>query len=94
MTRNDYDPYGRLTRVSAGLSQEPGGQWRANVDADQLNGYLEYRPPTRRGGAAAAGGRVYARLSRLSLPKSDVDQVESLLDPVHFRLHLQFGESK
>jgi len=70
----------RLTRVSAGLSQEPGGQWRANVDADQLNGYLEYRPPARRGGAAAAGGRVYARLSRLSLPKSDVEQVESLLD--------------
>ena len=70
----------RLTRVSAGLSQEPGGQWRANVDADQLNGYLEYRPPARRGGAAATGGRVYARLSRLSLPKSDVEQVESLLD--------------
>jgi len=70
----------RLTRVSAGLSQEPGGRWRANVDADQLNGYLEYRPPSRRGGAAAAGGRVYARLSRLSLPKSDVEQVESLLD--------------
>jgi uncharacterized protein (TIGR02099 family) len=70
----------RLTHVSAGLSQEPGGQWRANVDADQLNGYLEYRPPARRGGAAATGGRVYARLSRLSLPKSDVEQVESLLD--------------
>ena len=70
----------RLTRVSAGLSQEPGGQWRANVDADQLNGYVEYRPPSRRGGAAPAGGRVHARLSRLSVPKSDVEQVESLLD--------------
>lgn len=70
----------RLTRVSAGLSQEAGGQWRANLDADQLNGYVEYRPPSKRGGAAAAGGRVYARLSRLSLPKSDVAQVESLLD--------------
>jgi uncharacterized protein (TIGR02099 family) len=70
----------RLTRVSAGLSQEPGGTWRANLDADQLNGYVEYRPPSRRGGGAAAGGRVYARLSRLSVPKSDVEQVESLLD--------------
>jgi uncharacterized protein YhdP len=70
----------RLTRVSAGLSQDAGGVWRANVDADQLNGYLEYRPPSRRGGAASAGGRVHARLSRLSLPKSDVEQVESLLD--------------
>ena len=69
----------RLTNVSAGLSQE-AGLWRANVDADQLNGYVEYRPASRRGGAAAAGGRVYARLSRLSVPKSDVEQVESLLD--------------
>jgi uncharacterized protein YhdP len=54
--------------------------WRANVDADQLNGYLEYRPPSRRGGVAASGGRVHARLSRLSVPKSEVEQVESLLD--------------
>jgi uncharacterized protein (TIGR02099 family) len=69
----------RLTNVSAGLSQE-AGLWRANVDADQLNGYVEYRPPSRRGGAAAAGGRVHARLSRLSVPKSEVEQVESLLD--------------
>ena len=69
----------RLTRVTAGLSQE-GGVWRVNLDADQLNGHVEYRPPTRRGGAATAGGRVYARLARLSLPKSDVEQVESLLD--------------
>ncbi|MDE2095253.1 MAG: TIGR02099 family protein, partial [Burkholderiales bacterium] len=69
----------RLTHVSAGLSQV-AGVWRANVDADQLNGYVEYRPPSARGGVATAGGRVYARLSRLSLPKSDVDQVETLLD--------------
>ncbi|MBC7975966.1 MAG: hypothetical protein H7138_13425 [Myxococcales bacterium] len=69
----------RLSRVSAGLSQD-GGVWRANVDADQLNGYLEYRVPTRRGGAVTAGGRVYARLARLSLPKGDDAQVEALLD--------------
>jgi len=69
----------RLTRVSAGLSQD-AGVWRANVDAEQLNGYIEYRVPTRRGGAATAGGRVYARLSRLSLPKGDDEQVEALLD--------------
>ena len=69
----------RLTHVSAGLSQV-ADVWRANVDADQLNGYVEYRPPSVRGGVATAGGRVYARLSRLSLPKSDVDQVETLLD--------------
>ncbi len=69
----------RLTRVSAGLSQE-AGVWRANLDADQLDGYVEYRPPSRRGAAATAGGRVFARLSRLSLPKSEIEQVESLLD--------------
>ena len=69
----------RLTNVSAGLSQE-AGLWRANVDADQLNGYVEYRPAVRRGGAAVAGGRVHARLSRLSVPKGEVEQVESLLD--------------
>ena len=69
----------RLTNVSAGLSQE-AGVWRANVDADQLNGYVEYRLPTRRGGSAAAAGRVYARLARLSLPKDETAQVESLLD--------------
>lgn len=69
----------RLTHVSAGLSQD-AGVWRANVDAEQLNGYVEYRVPTRRGGAATAGGRVYARLSRLSLPKGDDEQVERLLD--------------
>ncbi|MES2992375.1 MAG: YhdP family protein [Pseudomonadota bacterium] len=69
----------RLTRVSAGLSQQ-AGVWRANVDAEQLNGYVEYRLPVRRAGAAAAGGRVYARLSRLSLPKGEDEQVESLLD--------------
>lgn len=64
----------RLTRVVAGLSQDDT-LWRANVDADQLNGYVEYRPPRR-----AGGGRVYARLSRLSLPKSDAEGVETLLE--------------
>jgi uncharacterized protein (TIGR02099 family) len=66
----------RLTDVTAGLSQE-NGLWRANVDANELDGYLEYRPARRGGGAA---GRVYARLSRLSLPKGEAERVESLLE--------------
>ncbi|MDP3823926.1 MAG: YhdP family protein [Burkholderiales bacterium] len=66
-----------LTRLVAGVSLD-AGLWRANLDADQLNGYVEYRPPARTGTAAA--GRVFARLSRLSLPRGEVDQVESLLD--------------
>jgi uncharacterized protein (TIGR02099 family) len=67
----------KLTKLVAGISNE-GNLWRANLDADQLNGYVEYRAPMRRTGVGA--GRVYARLSRLSLPKSDAEQVETLLD--------------
>lgn len=68
----------RLTKVVIGASQDDG-LWRANLDAEQLNGYVEYRP-ARRGAGSAAAGRVFARLSRLSLPKSDADSVETLLD--------------
>ena len=70
----------RLSAVRANLTQDMG-QWRVNVEADQLNGYVEYRPPQRDlTPNAATAGRVYARLSRLSLPKSEVDKVEDLLD--------------
>ncbi len=70
----------RLNRVVAGVSQE-GSVWRVNLDADQVNGYIEYRAPRAAALAgAASAGRVYARLSRLSLPKEDVADVESLLD--------------
>ena len=67
----------KLTKLVAGISNE-GNLWRANLDADQLSGYIEYRAPMRRTGVGA--GRVYARLARLSLPKSDAEQVETLLD--------------
>jgi uncharacterized protein (TIGR02099 family) len=66
----------RLANVTAGLSQQ-ADLWRANVDADELDGYVEYRP-ARRG--AVGAGRVFARLSRLSLPKGEAEHVESLLD--------------
>lgn len=65
----------QFNRVVAGISQDEG-TWRANVDAEQFNGYLEYR----QGRVAQAPGRVYARLARLSLPKGDADSVETLLD--------------
>ena len=63
-----------LNNVVVGGSRE-GPDWRANVDAAELNGYVEYRQP---GGASA--GRVYARLSRLSLGQSNATDVETLLD--------------
>jgi uncharacterized protein (TIGR02099 family) len=65
----------RLSNVTAGLSRQ-GELWRASVGADELEGYIEYRPARR----AAGAGRVYARLARLSLPKGEVERVESLLD--------------
>lgn len=64
----------------AGIDRD-GDVWRANVDATELNGYLEYRPATQAMAAnAASAGRVYARLARLTLAPSAASEVESLLD--------------
>ncbi|MFN4117804.1 YhdP family protein [Acidovorax sp.] len=65
-----------LHNVVAGALRD-GGIWRANLDATELNGYLEYRPP---GSPDHANGRLFARLSRVNMPQSEVNQVESLLD--------------
>ena len=64
-----------LNGVTAGISHDVGAGWRASIDAQQLSGLIEVR-------AAKPNqpGRVYARLSRLSVPRSDVDGVEQLLD--------------
>jgi len=51
--------------------------WRANVDAQELNGYVEYQQPTAQ---EAGSGRLFARLSRMGMPQSAATQVESLLD--------------
>ncbi|MFC5866158.1 YhdP family protein [Aquincola sp. GCM10022187] len=64
-----------LTRVAASVSEADDGTWRASVDAAEMNGDLEWRPP--RGGGAA--GRLYARLKRLSLPPSEAQTVETYL---------------
>ncbi|MGA0612207.1 YhdP family protein [Caldimonas sp. KR1-144] len=65
----------RLNRVVAGLSRGTGadaGLWRANVDAAELNGYVEWR--------GAGAGAVRARLARLALPASETEAVAQLLD--------------
>ncbi len=59
--------------VVVGGSRE-GTLWRANVNADELDGYVEYRQSD--GGSA---GSVYARLARLDLPPSAATDVEELL---------------
>lgn len=64
----------KLNNVVLGGSRE-GLTWRANIDAVELNGYIEFRQP---GGAGA--GRLYARLSRLSLGQSTASEVEAILN--------------
>lgn len=51
-----------------------GTQWRANIDADELNGYVAYRQP-----GTGTAGSVFARLTRLSLPPTVATEVEQLL---------------
>ena len=63
-----------LNHVVVGASRD-GPNWRANMNAAELDGYMEYRQP-----GAQGGGRVYARLSRLSLAASEASEVEAILD--------------
>jgi uncharacterized protein (TIGR02099 family) len=64
----------KLHNVVVGGSRE-GLTWRANVDADELNGYVEYRQPS-----GAGGGLVAARLARLNIAASAASDVEALLE--------------
>lgn len=64
-----------LHDLVAGGSRD-GAVWRVNLEAQELGGYAEYRHSA--GGQGA--GRLYARLSRLTLAQSAANEVESLLD--------------
>lgn len=64
----------RLNNVVLGGTRE-GLNWRANIDATELNGYVEFHQP---GGAGA--GRVFARLARLNLGQNTASDVETILD--------------
>ena len=72
-----------LHKVVVGGSRE-GLNWRANVDATELNGYVEFRQADGAGSLGGlgglGGGRVYARLARLSLAATTASEVEALLD--------------
>ncbi len=63
-----------LHALVAGGSRE-GETWRANVDAREMSGYVEYRP-----GQGAASGRVHARLARLVIEAGKEDEVTTLLE--------------
>ncbi|GAB3665826.1 YhdP family protein [Ramlibacter alkalitolerans] len=63
-----------LHDVVVGGSRD-GRVWRANIEAQELDGYVEYRQPQNSG-----AGRIYARLARLNMAASAASQVEELLD--------------
>ncbi len=63
-----------LHDLVAGASRD-GRSWRINLDAQELNGYAEYRQPS-----GSGAGRLFARLSRLTLGQSSASEMESLLD--------------
>lgn len=63
----------KLHNLVVGASRD-GLLWRANLDASELNGYLEYRQPS-----DAGAGRVHARLARLTLAPGIDREVEAIL---------------
>lgn len=65
---------GRAFRNLVAGGSRQGTLWRANLDADELNGYIEYRPP-----ASGSAGSVFARLARLNLEPTAAREVEQLL---------------
>jgi uncharacterized protein YhdP len=63
-----------INKLNANL-QRDGVQWRAQVQAQELQGQLAYTPPE-----GPQSGRLFARLARLSLAASTAQEVETLLD--------------
>ena len=64
----------QLNHVVLGGGRD-GLLWRANLDATEVGGYVEYRQST-----GPTAGRLYGRLSRLALGPNTAQDVESLLD--------------
>jgi uncharacterized protein (TIGR02099 family) len=64
----------KINNIVVGGSRE-GQLWRANLDASELSGYVEYRQST-----GPTAGRLYARLARMSIGQSTAQEVENLLD--------------
>ena len=72
----------KLNNLVVGGTRE-GPVWRANLDATELNGYLEFRQPGAPDSNATSSqgaGRIFARLSRLSLAPSTASDVENMLE--------------
>jgi uncharacterized protein (TIGR02099 family) len=65
----------QLGRVAAQVARD-GTTWRINLDAEQLAGRIELR-----GVRGSQLDAVQARLTRLSLPRSEAESVSDLIDP-------------
>lgn len=61
-------------RVVLGASRDGAGPWRANIEAQELEGYVEYRLPS-----GNSAGSVFARLARLTLAPGAAREVEQIL---------------
>ena len=69
----------RLNNLALELRRQPAladTVWRAQVKADQGEGWVEWRQPRE----AAAPGRLSAHLARLDIPASDAGAVEAWLE--------------
>ena len=64
----------KLNNVVIGGGRE-GLLWRANLDASEINGYVEYRQSS-----GPNAGRLYARLAKLAIAQSTAQEVENVLD--------------
>ena len=64
----------KLNHLLIGASRDDT-LWRVNVDANEVNGYVEYRQPHE-----ATPGRLYARLAHLVIGQSAEQDMETLLD--------------
>ena len=68
----------RLSKVALNLNRQTDADaatWRARIEADQVDGRIELRLP-----AGGGGGKVTARLARLSVPPSEAAGVQQLLE--------------
>lgn len=65
----------QLGRASAVVARD-GANWRVNIDAEQIAGRIDFK-----GVRGSQIDAVQARLSKLSLPRQEVESVTELIDP-------------
>lgn len=66
----------RLVHKVAAGGARVGDLWRLNVAAEELNGLLELRPPS-----GQTPAQLYARLSYLVVPPSQLSEIEEMMTP-------------